>query len=234
MISFFKEPGIALAVLLTYGACNSDKGTAIRASASPRTECQNCECSCNSLPRWVLRDKDGVKVNAHVEPRCTHQSGTEASDECDPVNFVSELTFPCVRIIDHEGRYINLQYYLKTGTLEECMKYGGDDPQQALSDVSYVVYLDDACQGEPHRSAIPEFYFAPFFVRSQDLLWAEDQVWYLSGHDCHSEKVAYTISADTSNCISIGKGAVCPLKPVPQWVRELLPNPPYSLSVEYQ
>lgn len=216
------------------GACDTPRSEQ-KSLSTAEVGCPDCgSCPCESLPRWVLRDKDGVKVRAHVEPRCTHQKDTEASDECQPVNFVSELTFPCVRIIDHEGHYINLQYYLKTGALEECMKYGGDDPEQPFSEVSYLKYTDDTCQGPPYRGVVPDYYFAPFFVRSQDLLWAEGSIWYLSGHDCQTAVDTYSIDTDTHNCTPLGKQNLCPLQPVPQWVRELLPNPPYSLSVEYQ
>jgi len=198
-------------------------------------DCPDCgSCPCEPLPRWVLRDRDGAKVMAHVEPRCSHRSGTEASSECEPVNFLSEVTYPCVRIIDHEGRFINLQYYLKTGTLGGCMKDGGDDPQQPFSEVSYLKYVNPTCQGSPYRGAVPDYYFAPFFVRSQDLLWAQDSIWYLSGQDCQTNVDTYSIDTQSSNCVQLGKQTLCPLRPVPQWVRELLPNPPYSLSVEYQ
>ena len=64
-------------------------------------------------PRWVLRDKDGVEVDAVVEPRCVNGAPV---DECTSPSIPP----PCFWAWSVEGEYRSVVYGLSTGTFAEC------------------------------------------------------------------------------------------------------------------
>lgn len=189
--------------------------------------CTDCGlCTCTQISHWVLRDKDGNRINAMVEPRCGLVTDSPANKECLPPDFGAEKVFPCVRVIDHEQRPINLQYDLETGSLERCMK-GAEDPDRFFYDLPFVEYATNDCSGPPYDKA----YVDGDIVQAQSLEWIEGDIWYLSREGCLIDADTFYFSSE-GECIAGGTYTICPFHPVPQWVRDLLPNPPYTLEVE--
>jgi hypothetical protein len=106
--------------------------------------------------------------------------------------------FPCVRIIDHEGMFINLQYELKTGRLEHCQgrQIGSvDDSFGVLSGI--VRYLDKDCTGQKYvRAGGGVGYHDPQFTVARDLYLADGDPWYASGKGCLEYTATWNKSGD--------------------------------------
>jgi len=189
------------------------------------------EQPCVLTSRWVLRDKNGEAQEALVEPRCGYGGVAEANERCMPLEFGSPNSFPCVRVIDFDGQYINLQFDLQSGQLQPCM-YGGGGLDDDLRDT--VSYLNDKCEGKPYAALVDVGYMEPEFTRARGLLYAEGDVWYVSEDECPGVMINYRYDSLTGNCNVRQEHFLCPYAPVPMWVRDLLPNAPYTLHVEYQ
>jgi hypothetical protein len=213
--------------MFLFTGCEPSTDASASATSSDCAE----DATCNTTSRWVLRDKDGKAVEALVEPRCGHAGVPAAAERCLPLEFGSPNSFPCVRIIDFEGQYINLQYDLLSGTLEPCMYPGGGKDGELRE---YTSFIDSDCAGEPYGALSEIGYQAPEFTRARDLLYAADEVWYLSEVDCLEDVVRYRYSVQLDECYPLGEYFMCPFRPVPLGVRELLSNPPYTLHVEYE
>lgn len=225
---------VASSFVLLASAC--DEGATVGAEHSLRDSL----CAFTPAPRWVLRDKDGQQVPALVEPRCggsTHPAG------CWPLDFASSDTFPCVRVIDHARRYVNLDYDLATGQFAPCQSPQYGDIDKTFKDIGMGMYLTMDCTGAPYSStnSVTLNYFRPEFTRSRGVAPAAGQWWYISEQDCiisddyFSDPIPYSAwYPDSMKCLSnVSQAPVCLLKPVPQWAIDLLPNPPYTLAVEY-
>lgn len=192
---------------------------------------------CDYVPagRWVLRDKDGARISAKVEPRCGQTPDAASQQDCLPSDFGPGNNFPCVRVIDHEGRYINVQYELATGTIEPC--HSPPDEFETSWKKLGAAYEGPACGGAPYRETYHGGgYFDPEFTRARDLAAREGSVWYLSEKSCHEEGTElWHLDLDTEQCVKFSdEFQRCVLDTLPDWVHGLLPNPPYSLAVEYE
>lgn len=194
-------------------------------------------CDKAPAPRWVLRDKDGIRVTAMVEPRCYETLGAPSTAECFPLNIASNSSYPCVRIIDHEHRYINLLYHLETGKIEPCQQGPevSDINQTWLQVGAFVLNAD--CSGPrylvPHNSGAN--FYEPEHTRTREVVLAEGKMWHLSRVGCLTTDQAWV--PDGPNSCHEGllqPWPLCPMREVPLWVQELLPNPPYTMAVEHE
>lgn len=181
-------------------------------------------------PRWVLRDKDNNRVQAMVEPRCGHGPFGESWTRCNPLDPGASTDLPCVRIVDHQGSYINLQYDLASGQLGPCQgTESNDDPDADLDSLGY--FLNDKCDGDQFRHQEDPL-LEPEFVRARTVYYAAGEMWYLAEEGCIG--TADTWARGGNKCYGQPlQYSLCPLRVVPQWVKNLLPNPPYTMAVEY-
>ncbi|HEY0137001.1 MAG TPA: hypothetical protein VGB85_23120 [Nannocystis sp.] len=191
-------------------------------------------------PRWVLRDKDGARMPALVEPRCGHWHDSQTQLHCDPPEFGSPGRFPCALVSFWEGQYINLQYELKSGTFGPCMS--GQAPAEGNSSLRELAgfgfhYTDDACEGSLFKEMLGGGggnYGSDVSRHSRDVFRAVGKDWYISSEDCIDPGPCRIWLPSTSECQQDTCERLCPLKPVPQWLYELMPNPPYTMAVEYE
>lgn len=206
-------------------------GTARTRETVPAAE-PSAECPCSRAPRWVLRDSDGIPVRATVEPRCGRGDVPVWQEHrCLPVDFGPTASFPCVRIIDHEGRFLNLQYDLATGLLEPCMRSG--DWKIDFSELGF--FVEDGCQGGAYTAVSISDFMGDDFTGTRRLVFVDDEIWYMSPSKCleHIKAWTWTILPPEECILASENASGCAYQLVPQWVRELLPNPPYTLDVEY-
>ena len=189
------------------------------------------ECrGCIRPPRWVLRDRDGFAVPALVEPRCGRGDVPVRQENlCLPLEFGSTGSFPCVRINAHNGRYINLQYDLETGGLERCNRNG--DWAEDFSEIAF--FLGDSCEDDPYGAFGVSGITNSTFTESRRLDFVDGEIWYVTEEPLLVDVPAshWTIFEPKQCLPVIGSGSA--LKPVPDWVHHLLPNPPYTMAVEY-
>jgi hypothetical protein len=186
-------------------------------------------CDSVAAPRWVLR------VQALVEPRCGRKTNAESWSHCHPLDPATSSNFPCVRIIDHEGSFVNLQYDLATGRLGPCQ--GGEHSDiNAEWSVLPVAYLNEACEGERYVITTlggPDS-GSPEFTTARPLYYAAGDIWYIAGAGCHFTTVAVW-SIDSNKCVGpVNLQSLCPLQVVPDWIQNLLPIPPYTMAVEHE
>jgi hypothetical protein len=222
--------GLLTVALISTSACEEPRpATAgVVGATTPRTT-----CNVVPAPRWVLRDNDGKAIRALVEPRCGTFGDAESWARCLPLDFGSSSGFPCVRVIDHQDRYVNLEYDLLTGQIGPC--HGGDFADiDADWSMLPSVFVNEQCQGERFLPVDGgSGYHNPEFTRPRELLFGLGQLWYPAEEGCLPDTVpSWYNSIDT--CKMYEKIGLCPLVPVPEWVINLLPNPPYSLAVEYE
>jgi len=183
-------------------------------------------------PRWVLRDRDGVRVQALVEPRCGQWSDSEATARCRPLEFDSPNSFPCARVVDHEGRYLNLLFDLQTGKLDPCM-FTADmagDINLPWNEIPGAAFTNAECAGTAYSNLYDEL-GSSNYTRAHTIWFADGDMWLVSEKDCLVSNFWWS---DFGTCK--GPGGLsrrCPLVVVPDWVKNLLPNPPYTMSVEY-
>lgn len=204
---------------------------------TPKAEIRAGETGpCDSVgePRWVLRDKDANRLPALVEPRCGHGPFGESWSRCSPVDPASLSNFPCVRIIDFDGKHINLQYDLLTGQLGPCQgTEWNSDINKNWS--SLAVFINKECEGDGYLPIGLAGYGLEEFTRSRTLFYAAGDMWFPSAVGCVEETANWYIDPDTDKCNGpLLPERLCPLHPVPAWVKNLLPNPPYTMAVEYE
>jgi len=188
-------------------------------------------------PRWVLRDVSGKRVQALVEPRCGGGEEAVSFEHCAPLDFDSPNMFPCVRVIDHEGRFINLQYDLATGEIGPCIYSPAKPPDnfsQPWTKILGIPFLNAQCDGAPYHPVYDGVGYAkPEFTRTRFPVFAENDVWFPAEEGCFFAEF-WTLDVGEV-CVGPWSGyRLCPYQRVPEWVKTLLPDPPYSLSVEYE
>jgi len=194
-------------------------------------------CDYTPAPRWVLRDKDGQRVQALVEPRCGQGSNASADSRCLPLDFGTSSSFPCVRVIDHDGRYINILYELTTGLIEPCQ--GGLDGEldSEWKKDRNARYLQPGCEGDPYAVLGEEGSFSPESLNGRSVRYVEGNFWYLSESSCVERDTSHwQWNSFDQKCVEVLPPyipALCVFRPTPEWVHTLLPNPPYTIAVEY-
>ena len=183
--------------------------------------------------RWVLRDKDGVRVKALVEPRCGAWSNITAQEKCAPLEFMSPNSFPCVRVVDYNGRFLNIQYDLETGRIEPCNLSDDNSigyEKAELADVLLQGFGTPNCDGPPFGPAVAGE-FGDEFTSSKRLWFIAGDPWYPGEVGCGYRDMWYR-DLDLMCKGPYQAGYVCPMLAVPDWAQDLLPNPPYSMKVE--
>ncbi len=219
-------PFTAALFALMGSAC--DDRTSVEGLRAPARAGEMCDSV--PAPRWVVRDKDGNRVQALVEPRCGHGQNGESWSRCHPVDPASLNNFPCVRIIDFEGKFINLQYDLMTGQIGPCQENQDLNQDWATLGVSYI---NDKCEGDRYVLGGWPGFGSPEFTKTRTLYYANGEMWYPSEAGCLDDAPTWGISSN--KCVGpFPSPRQCPLLPVPQWVKNLLPNPPYTMEVEYE
>jgi len=105
---------------------------------------------------------------------------------------------------------------------------------QPWESIPEVKYINSMCEGERYYSAkYGDGYYFPEFTAGRGFVFVEGKLWYPSEQGCLEGVPVWRVL--TGTC---GKGpqpeTICPIRIVPDWVENLLPNPPYSLAVEYE
>lgn len=229
---FITRSRSVLLVVASVLCCDEQRPLPPHSAASVETGPSSARMGCTAVPapRWVLRDKDGHQVRALVEPRCG-MDYAKSLKRCLPLDFGSSSGFPCVRVIDHEDRYINVEYDLLSGEIGPCQ--GKFDDIDAPWEVVENRFADENCQGQRYRPTTGgSGYHNPQFTGARAIASAEGDMWYPTDEGCLPKETPTWVQIDT--CEMTQPQALCPYQVVPPWVIGLLPNPPYSLAVEYE
>lgn len=209
-------------------------GTLALIACDPPSEQEQTGAS--APPRWVLRDKDGTQLRVLAEPKCGKYGTSEAQGRCLHPEFGSTGAFPCARIVFYEDRYINLQYDLQSGKIGPCM--GSMEAEIYLNQSwrdGQAEFTNDQCTGDPYISIHGALGQAPpIHSDTRELYVAEGSaLWYVSDQDCPGVVDRWSWSLISMTCVKGEPAYLCPFRKLPNWVLDLLPNPPYTLTMEY-
>jgi len=127
--------------------------------------------------------------------------------------------------MDYESQYVDVTYDLETGALATCNLPTDVDPDRSWHEVSEKVYLDDQCEGTAYGGVDHP-------ADSRTVIWAEGKAWLYSTENCFTA-LSYGVNQVFDLCVEGEVGLVCPFEEVPDWVQNLLPNPPYTLEMAY-
>jgi hypothetical protein len=215
--------GYASAMLGVAGQMLSDAGGAIVEAGSSLASAGHSgeggkaqESSSDGLPRahWVMRDKNGMAVQAHVYPG--YSNAHPKFDKAGP---------ECVSVAYYGSRMINLGYTLATGAIarsSEC-PYGLQDAA-SWKDSSNAYFLDMACSG------------AAYFV-GPSVISIAGSVYYADGAaNLTNVTTYYHWDEGMAACKAINNPSGTSFwawKSLPTDVRDLLPNAPYTLELVY-
>ena len=164
-------------------------------------------------PRWVLYDRDGNAVNGIVSPVRYESIPRNLGDTWDPW----DATIDCV-LVSHLGQdwpAVNAIYSLRTGKIEDCTR---DDLTH------YVTFSGPDCLERPLTPHVA----AQILLDVDGIIhWPRGQVvrpesvWWFNGEgECVERPVG-------------GAELLLPLEPLPEDLRNALPNPPYTLKAEF-
>ena len=161
----------------------------------------------------VLRDKNGAAVSAAVNVSCA-----PANPACGTFRKVED--FPCVWLQFLDDRTVGVTYTLQTGQIDEC------EPNFAnWQDDPAAYFLDDSCQGASY--AIDSGSGLTRLVNGQS---------YAPTARTTTTKLYHWNNQDNT-CDTLDLGGetvqVWKFERLPNWVEAALPNPPYTLSMEY-
>ena len=96
--------------------------------------------------------------------------------------------------------------------------------------------LQEGCEGDPYTRSSGGFQYGnPEFTSPRDVTYVDGNFWYPSELSCFGpETPQWEYSAETQEC-SVPQYFinVCVYRPMATWVHEILPNPPYTMEVEY-
>ena len=122
-------------------------------------------------PRWVLRDRDGIEVDAVVEPRCFNgEPASKCTNEDSPPP-------PCFWAWSVSGEYRGVVYSIADGSFASCTSQVRDD---------FILYSDAECTN-PLMAHEPDS-FNPWLVvagvtyRGDPATYAEVSAY--TGDDC--------------------------------------------------
>jgi hypothetical protein len=215
-------------------ACDSDPVSTERGGVVEPQDASSDTSPCTRGPRWVLRDKHGTAVPALVEPSCGLGYATVRCRGA--TDFGPSIGYPCVRVIDFDGQYVNVGYELASGMIQPCQG-GFWDQDLKWSDADWVVYADASCTGIRYSGTNSEKYGGLEFTEAQALNRIEGKLWSASGTGCIQSSYTNWRLDSQGTCI-YDEGSenftVCPYQEVPSWVINMLSNPPYTLGVEYE
>lgn len=178
--------------------------------------------SSSNVPRgtWVLRDADGDAVQAIVSP----------SDVPPNYGYVERFTSgepPCVWIGHLGSQRLEIAFELATGAPEPCVSYRYGAWRGGL----FSDFFSDA------GCTMPVFPGALGGQRSAPVLSVGGTLYYVGGTpDAVAPAQYYLWQEGTSTCSAITNtngNNLWRWKPVPDSVLNALPNPPYTMAIEY-
>ncbi len=163
-------------------------------------------------PRWVLYDGHGEAVEAIVGGPGLSLDRHPAYQPVGTVIDPESANHDCVLVaaIGDESMPMPVSYHLPTGTIGPC----------AYDYTSLVVYLDAQCSGDPYLNP------SNFFVVKvgQDSVWPQGEI--------VQPDTVYSTASGTCQEQSNSTKLVS-FQPVPSWIRDALPTPPYTVRPEY-
>lgn len=172
-------------------------------------------------PHWVLRDRYGVAIDALVAPTprgfAIGVPGLLTAPVEDTTPRFGKVAYPCVRIEYLGNDHLNFEYELASGRPEPCAR----SEFASLSQMS--VFTDPRCAGEAYAQCCMD----PFL--------SNGTFYYVEGPPLR-EDVEPTYSWDwdgTCQETSVPKD-LHHFRSVPDWVINALPDPPYTLTLEYR
>jgi hypothetical protein len=172
--------------------------------------------------RWILRDADGVAIDAFVEPSCR----TSLSNcVIPPVGHVGPIAPQCIRVVWLGDEFLDVRYASETGRAEECVAQGA---------------LPAFPGSYPTPDCAPPGYMFPSEGTEDAELWTrrlavldDDTVLYEANeHPSLDIFPAYGWSGECVQNPLLGGNDLVPWLPLPGWVADALPNPPYVLEWE--
>src|SRR5262245_26809768 len=97
----------------------------------------------------------------------------------------------------------------------------------------WAYYLKDACSGEPYTPLFAELGYNNF-TSAQGIYFAAEDLWYASGGSCaEAGPMQWGWDPLLEECKESDPLDLCVLRPIPPEIQNLLPNPPYTMAVEY-
>jgi hypothetical protein len=163
-------------------------------------------------PRWVLYDGDGDAVEAIVNAPYPAQNQYLMNQPTGTAVEPTTLSPSCVsvRAVGSEVLPVAVPIDRTTGEIDPCVT---DYTQSAY-------YLDSQCSGTPH--IVPSVFFIA--IVEQEVLWPKGEI--------IEPSTAYRrVNGSCEEQTYANK--LVPLQPVPSWIRDRLPNPPYTVKAEY-
>lgn len=124
------------------GQAITDAGNAMVSDASAQDNEED------DIPRshWVLRDKDGVPVEAMVSGTCGQDYDAPHYVSCSSNILYGNIDeYPCVLITYLKNKYVNTLYKLETGKPEQCNSQNSSPPEwvvNALPNAPYEITLE--------------------------------------------------------------------------------------------
>jgi hypothetical protein len=114
----------------------------------------------------------------------------------------------------------------------------GPDLRQELpswESIYGVNYLNAECEGERYYSAMyGDGYYFPEFTAGREFISVEGKLWYRRSRTAWMTYPWCGVSSKVNVSDSPQAETLCPMRRVPEWAENLLPNPPYTLAVEYE
>lgn len=172
--------------------------------------------------RWVLYDADEVAVDAVVAPSCVDPALCNLPEP----GHQGAVSPQCVRVIWHEGSYVDLRYGSATGLLGDCRTtplWDAEHPPGAF----------------PGADCAPPAYFPAGEGTSSASRWERGIKAFADGHFEYESRDTPAMGFYPANSwlgnecvVNILLSGGTPWLPVPDWAVGLLPNPPYSLRWE--
>ena len=188
-------------------------GSDIAAPLLPATGLAQAQSNEAPNPRLILRDSSGTPVEAIVNVSCP------ANDlSCGTFRPLEE--FPCAWIQVLEGRTVGVNYSLSSGRVDAC-----EPSFDSFRNDPAALFLDDRCEGE-----------AVAVDSGAGLVRTVDGTLY-APTEAQTTRQLYNWNPESEQCeaidLSDNEVQVWRFVSVPSWVSEALPNPPYTLTMEY-
>lgn len=163
-------------------------------------------------PRWVLRDADGVEVDAWVS-----DGGARPRNEATFIGTLGEEDNDCITLIALEGRKTyGASFSLSTGRMQDCYT---TLPDPALAPGAFP---NGTCSGAPYSTFAGVSY-----------LNLGGDMYAVSGAADYVSPASYFVRSANGDCIESANAPGYHLwqyRLAPQWITTALSNPPYSLS----
>lgn len=170
------------------------------------------------LPTWILRDADGVPFPALLSPACGHEDSV--AGECPAPKIGDPLPYNCVTINVYDDKIWNVSYRLSNGSAHDCHREFA-----SAQSTDAITYLSPDCSGT-------EFLRAPGVGALRVI---DDELFYATNEELEFFDCPTLSNYQSGTCGAFTFGGSCSLYemiPVPAEALTLLPNPPYTLTLE--